>query len=137
MYHNAINASGMSSPVLIWLDNPGRDEQGVLRRFPSLAPVEQLIPVLMVDMECVTTAINSNSLSDCIARFVNLAPDTPVALDLEWRAAQKKGESSGKVSLMQLARLIKSPSYLLYYARAKYIYIHIIIFLIYKYVSYI
>ena len=97
VYNQVVNLTGMERMSIMYLDCPNRDAGGAIRRFPSLntcAATELTFPMI----RCITVS----AVEQLSAALEALSNKKVIALDLEWTAAKRAGESPGKVALLQL-----------------------------------
>ena len=86
---------------IAYLDKPGQDAKGLVRRFPSLASSDEpLLRPLRVDPTCIEFVNTPGGLAQACE---SLRSASLLGFDLEWRAPMQRGESPGKVALLQLS----------------------------------
>jgi hypothetical protein len=103
--HNAVvQALGLERMEYLWCDNVNRDERGCCRRFPSLnLPLGGAAAVDYISTDATEwTSISAANRNDLVPLLGRFAAITTLGFDLEWRAAQRTGDSPGDVATIQL-----------------------------------
>ena len=88
----------------LWCGNVNRDERGCCRRFPSLNfPLGGAAAVDYISTDATEwTSISAANRNDLVPLLGRFAAITTLGFDLEWRAAQRTGDSPGDVATIQL-----------------------------------
>lgn len=87
--------------LVLWLDNPYRDLQGALRRFPGLVGPLGSQYAFQGEVK-ICTAAYADQYLDWLSKDANDAPVTLLGFDLEWVPSRQRGVSPSRVALVQL-----------------------------------
>lgn len=104
-YNTVVRRTGMEPMRLCYIDCTFRDGPGAARRLPSLAGGLAETELSFLGDGGELSLIST--VAECDAWVVRFAGDTEVELgfDIEWRAAQVRGSSPGKVATLQIVSL--------------------------------